>query len=811
MYFKSLLYAYFYRYVKIKQGDSMFDNNDIIITSNVNKINLLHDFHTTLLNIKIYTLDEFNRLYYFDYNEETIYYVMNKFNVIYEVAKIYLDNMYYIEDKNYQSDKLSFLVSLKNELMAKHLLYHNPLFPLSLQNKRIIFYNLPHTKELSKLYSSLETITKVEYYDLEVKSYEHSINELPTDVIEVEFIANKICELVSNGVPLSKIYLTNLNSEYKKIIKRLFPMFHLPISLSQDETIYSTSLCTDFLNLYQSDLQVTITALESSIKNESSQNILNKIISIINKYTFVDDKNLVKEMIKYDLKNTKLDTVDIPESIHEVNLCDTVFTSEDYVFTLGFNQGILPVIHKDESYLSDSDRQELSISLTVDKNNLEKELVINKLSSIENLYLTYPLSSKGESLTVSSVNDTLKYPIIPITNIPLTNSNFYNQIKLTDMLDNFYKYGTISHHLNSLNNTYPNLPYNTYDNRFKSLNAEDVNNYLNNQLVLSYTSLDKYFKCPFSYYISKVLKLDIYEETFQQIVGSIFHSVLEKYSTSNRTYDELWTETVASFDYEFTIKDQFFLEKLKKELAFILETITEQEELTNLHDELHEEKINTVIDAQRNITFTGIIDKIKYKNYPDKTIAAIIDYKTGNPNLDLTTLPYGIGMQLPIYLYLAHHCNKLQNIEIAGFYLQKVLNNEITVDKTHTYEQLKKKNLLLQGYSNEDISILSEFDSSYLASSMIKGMRVKSDGDFYSSVKVLSNTTMNKLSKIAENKIKEGADLITSAEFKIAPKQIGNKEYGCNLCKFKDLCYRTNKDIESLSELTLDEIIGGEE
>ena len=39
----------------------------------------------------------------------------------------------------------------------------------------------------------------------------------------------------------------------------------------------------------------------------------------------------------------------------------------------------------------------------------------------------------------------------------------------------------------------------------------------------------------------------------------------------------------------------------------------------------------------------------------------IIDYKTGNPNLDLTTVPYGIGMQLPIYLYLSSKM-KLKNI-----------------------------------------------------------------------------------------------------------------------------------------------------
>ena len=37
---------------------------------------------------------------------------MNKYKVKYEIAKIYLDNMTYIENKTYSNDKLSFLTKL---------------------------------------------------------------------------------------------------------------------------------------------------------------------------------------------------------------------------------------------------------------------------------------------------------------------------------------------------------------------------------------------------------------------------------------------------------------------------------------------------------------------------------------------------------------------------------------------------------------------------------------------------------------------------------------------------------------------------
>lgn len=788
----------------------MFKNNQIIITSNVNKKNLLKELNKELHNIKIYSLSEFNKLYYFDYNEETIYYVMSNYNIKYEIAQIYINNLYNVENKTYNNTKLSFLVSLKEELISKKLLTINKLFLSTLLNKSIVIYNLPLTKEIQSLVDSLNKNNEVSIVNDDITTYEHKIYELQTIEDEVEYVANSICSLIKKGVAHSKIFLTNLTDEYRKLIKRIFPMFNIPYTLDDTESIYTTFICTKFFENYNSDLSITLESIKEYIDSENSEDIYNKIINIINKYTFVEDKLLVKEMIKYDLKNTKLSKIDIPQSIHEVSLKDTIFDEDDYVFTVSFNQGILPLIHKDEDYLTDNDKKELSISLTVDKNNLERLTISNKLNSINNLIITYKKNANGEEFNISSLNEILNYDVERINTNTLVNSNIYNKIKLTSLLDEYYKYGTKSSLLSILNNHYKNLPYNTYNHTFKGISSFDLKEYLDNKLTLSYSSLDKYFRCPFSFYIGNILKLNIYEETFYQLVGTLFHSILEKFNTSSLSYDELWSNEVNNLNHEFNSKEIFFLNKLKEELKFIIEVIKEQENFTNLHDELHEERIYTSISGDIKITFTGIIDKIKYKKEGNETIIAIIDYKTGNPNLDLTTIPYGIGMQLPVYLYLAHNSKKLENIKVAGFYLQKVLNNEVTVDKSHSYEQLKKKNLLLQGYSNEDQEILSKFDNSFMDSNIIKSMKIKNDNSFYSYAKVLSNKEMDIITALAENNIKDGAKKICNAEFNISPKKIGKINYGCNLCKFKDVCFHTNDDVEELKPLTKEDILGGD-
>ena len=112
----------------------MFKNGQIIITSNVNKKNLLKKYNNKLLNIKIYSINEFNKLYFFDYDEETTYYIMNKYDVKYEIAKIYLDNLTYLEDKSYNNEKLSFLSKIKKDLIDNKLIKINKLFIATLTN-----------------------------------------------------------------------------------------------------------------------------------------------------------------------------------------------------------------------------------------------------------------------------------------------------------------------------------------------------------------------------------------------------------------------------------------------------------------------------------------------------------------------------------------------------------------------------------------------------------------------------------------------------------------------------------------------------
>ena len=378
----------------------MFKENDIIVTNNIDKKKILFE-NNKLLNIKIYTLNEFNSLYFLSYDEEALYYVVSKYKVNVEIAKIYLKNLLYIEDKEYKNEKLDFLKNLKKELLDNKLLSDNKVFRNSLKNRDIIFYNICDSKETDYLISLLSKESNVSRLNPSILNlFKHDIYELDTLEDEVVFVAKRIVELIKKGVSISEIYLTNIDTRYRMVIRRIFKMFNIPCTLNDEVSINGTRIVNLFNELYESNISNTMTNLKEYV-NEDSLGIYNKLVRIVNKYAFVTDYNDVKDLILDDIRNTNIDREDNLNSVHEVSLDDVV---DGYLFVLGFNQGIIPTIYKDEDYLSDKDKVNLPLSLTIDLNNLSKKKVCDKLNALENVCITYKLLDDGEEFSISSIN-----------------------------------------------------------------------------------------------------------------------------------------------------------------------------------------------------------------------------------------------------------------------------------------------------------------------------------------------------------------------------------------------------------------------
>ena len=767
------------------------ENNSILIIPNQIKNKKILELNNELLNIKIMSLNELIKKCKFDYDEKTIYHLMKKENIKYDIAKNYIENIYYIENKEYDNIKLNKLVNIKNYLEENNLLIYDNLFKEYIKNKKIYIYN-DLNKYQSKIIEELKNIAEVIILEKEYNNYTPVIHEFNNITEEVNFVANEICKLIDNNIDINKIKLVNVKDEYINEIKKTFKFYNIPINIDK-KNIFGTKLVQDFINNIEKNIENTLNYIKENYNLELEENnkIYNKLINILNNYAWCDDYLEIKDLIINKIKNTNIEeklnnAVDI-ETLENI--------TDEYVFIMNFNQGSIPKIYKDEEYIDDDTLRKLNLDTSIEKNISEKNKTIKLIKNIKNCVITYKLKTPFSTYYPSSIIEELNKEIIKEhTKEDISYSEIYDKINLTKKLDNLIKFNIKDEEIETLYSNYE-IPYNTYNNKFTGINKNDLLEYTKNKILLSYSSMDNYYHCAFKYYINNILRLKPYEETFYTIIGSLFHHVLENALKNNDDYKKYWDEYISNLT--LTNKEKFFIDNLEETCKFTVEVVKKQLDYISLDKTKYEEKI--YINKNTKITFMGIIDKLMYKEEDNQTIVALIDYKTGNTSIDLNKTIYGLSMQLPIYLYLSQNMG-LKNVKIAGFYLQNIINKEND-----------ENNLKLNGYSTSNKDILEKFDNSYENSNMIKSMRTKTDGEFYNYSKTLNEIEMNNIIKLVDQKIEEAANNILEAKFNINPKKIEGINVGCEFCTFKDICFKKEQDTIYLKEQDYKEFLGEKE
>lgn len=765
---------------------------NIYITNEANKMRLLIVLskEKRFNNNKFYSFRKLKKKLIFDYNNKTIEYVMNKYNVNINIAKIYLENLYFLKDL--EDNKVKFLNALKKDLDENNLLIYNKEFRKYLENKDITVYN---KSKLSKEEKRILEGLNIRIENNLNNNYEPSIYEAENIEEEVEYVIRSIKELLCKNVDINNIKII-ASKEYNKYLDYFCDLFGLPINIASDNTFYGTKIASKFLELYDNY------EIDEIIDKLSDEENINDLITIVNKSVLVDDKYARKEFIINDLKTSKVKGVLYKNAI-EIGSLDDYYSSDDYVYLIGCNKGIFPKVYNDDNFLSDKILDELDLDTSVEKNKLENKKNFEFIRNIPNLVITYNLFDSEKVKYPSNIIEELKVDVKKIEiDRRISYSKSLSNLSYAKDLDNLYKYNDEGKYLKMYQKNL-NIPYKEYNNTYFKVDKALLKDSLESGITLSYTSLEMYNECSFKYFLNSIMKLNIFENTFKIVVGKIVHHILEIGLDKKIDIDLEISNFIKDLDFSFGPKELFYLHKITKELEFLLDYLEEQKKHSKLNEYLFEEEIS--IDKSYDgidITFKGVIDKVMMTKYNDKEVIAVIDYKTGDKNIKLDTLEYGINIQLPIYLYLLKKSSRFKNSVIAGFYIEKVLNNCLNIDKNKSLETLKKENLRLQGYTNSNETIISLLDDNYLDSKMIKGLRFKNDGSFYSTSKVLSNEEMDKLIIVVDEIIDKVIKSIVNGDYEINPKVIKGKNIACEYCKFKDICYVTKEQ-----EL----VLGGEE
>ena len=778
----------------------IYKSNTIYIVPNDLKKKILLELskENEIKNIKFFSLKEFINNLTFKYDEKSIYYLMKNYNYKYKNALTILDNIRYIEDKEYDDDKLNNLVKIKKEL--KDYLIYNEYFKEYVKDKEIYIMGYSFIDKFD-----LNLLKDLNYKILNEKniSYEHTIYEFDNILDEVIYVSTKIRELISNGISINKIKIIDLPSEYSFILKEVFNMFNLKINTFKDN-IYGTLIVKEFFNIFDNDLDIDLLKEKFDMNNSSNNYIYNHIIEVLNKYNFDIDKDIKREILVNEFKNISNKNNKYKDEIEIISINNA--KDDEYNFILGFNEGNYPGLTKDEDYLSDKLKNKLNMSLSYEKNGIIRKDLLNKIKGTKNLEITYKNKSPFEEYFKSSLIDDLGYEIKRIDDIDYNYSDNFNKLKLSMDLDNLVKYQEKSKDLEYLYSNYKDINFMSYDNKFKGIDKDKFHKFINNKLTLSYSSIDNFYKCKFRYYLNNILRLDTFETTFEILVGNLFHYILSKCFIDNFDFEKEYNDYLSK--YELNNKEKFYLNKLKNDLLFIIEVIKNQNSYSSLKDAKYENKFSIDKSTSLKVSFIGFIDKLMYKEENGKKLLVIVDYKTGDPELKLNNCYYGLNLQLPVYLYLSKN-NEIKDSKVIGFYLQKMLNNLVSIDKKKTALDQKAENLRLQGYSIYDEDLLKEFDSNYENSRVVRSLS-KTQNGFSAYSKLLTEEQMNSLYNLVDKKIDEARDSIIDADFDINPKRISDKNMSCGFCKFKDICYMNENNIVNLKEIKDLDFLGGD-
>lgn len=732
------------------------------------------------------SLDEFIDNYSFRYDFKAVKYMVDNYRMKIDVAETFLNNMYFIENRNYNNEKLDLLVKYKKELTDNELLVVNPLFLNYLRKfNRIIVIGYGR---LEAFYRKIFNKIKAEIIEFELLEKEYNYSSFETMEKEVQYLYNRISQLLENGVNINNIYVMNAGSNYESYFNRYNDYFHFKIEEKNEDSMASLTIVRELIEiLKKNDRQM----LEKFISENSSSGYIGTIVSIINKYVQIEKYT---DLIIDELKNTRAKNEMYTDIVKRVNIFEP-FDDDDYVFLVGFNDRC-PALSVDTDYITDNIKHLSGLSNTEEKNNIRKENLLNYLSGINNLYLSFCENSLTDNFNPSILLGKMKLKNNEDILSDFNYSDKLNRYRLSKKLDQFSKYHVKDKNLEKLYSSYGENNYRKYDHKYKKI-AEQLDEKLN----LSYSQINNYFRCPFKYFVERKLKVNDDTGQFHLQLGNIFHEVLKKVFENNITDAVIINETVDSIiekvisEQSYSESEKYFTRSLKQELLEDIEIIRKQHQKIGFENYEYEKEIS--VEVTDNIVFKGIIDKLMHQKTAAERLIAVVDYKTGSEEFKEDMVEDGLSLQLPCYLYLADKMFESENKKYAGFYIQHLINSDNKYDGRKTIKEKKIESMKLDGKSNSDdgLNNIRAFDSGCQNSEFIRALKIK-DNEI-SGKRGMNNLQIENLIDLTAVKIKEAGNSIFNREFTISPYDY---DEACKYCTYSDICYKKNSDFKKIEK-----------
>ena len=508
------------------------------------------------------------------------------------------------------------------------------------------------------------------------------------------------------------------------------------------------------------------------------------------------------------------------------------------VIILGAAEGVFPAVPKDTGVFTNADRLELAmygIELppdTLGKAYIEESLVYSALTcAADRLFVSYSAGADGANpstiikrlkrvFPLCKETDELKdnNPLDMIGSAKSTYENFvvaYSRArKGEDVGDewltalDFYKANALwSDRVKEIER------HTAFENRTEFIREELIRARYGSGIETSISNLERYVKCPFSYFAKVTLGLKERKELEVTAAdsGTFLHEFVDLFGKGLIEDGRTWKDVDKAYIDKKT--EELSMELIKGLNKHLLETSPRVRSLfirlkriakrsvTALSEHMKKgcfEPLGYEIVFDKNgdfkpmtidlpngqkATLRGRVDRADILETNRGSFVRIIDYKSGEKKFSLSNIYYGMDLQLAIYLTAVCEDGGYQPAGMLYFKIDEPVLDKKDARDSESYERAMMKKLRMDGLVLEDDEILTAMDAMYAAGSDVIPVGKTSKGEYSSHSKIATAGEFTAISRHAKSTVKKLCNEILGGMSAVSPAK-----NACTYCEMKPLC-----------------------
>ena len=336
----------------------------------------------------------------------------------------------------------------------------------------------------------------------------------------------------------------------------------------------------------------------------------------------------------------------------------------------------------------------------------------------------------------------------------------------------------------------------------------------------SISRLEQYAVCPYGHFLKYGLGLQEPQEYVLESadLGNIFHDVLAGFGKDLEQDGYNWKDFPDAYGEEkiqeklAIIKEQYgdelLLDKARNGYALTRAERILKRSLKVLKAHMQAGAFSTYgveidfdVSCEWNATrelmmrLQGRIDRLDVAVVEDDMYVKVIDYKSGNRQLELDCMYAGLQMQLIVYLDSAARMLKerypKKNVRPAAMFYYRVADPVVSMEGAEDLEELPEALLKEQrsrGLLNSDETVVHLLDSEMETSSNVIPYTRKKDGTPARGSGVCTEEQFEYMRQFMQRKLYEMGSEIMSGHIEKQPYVRSRQEDGCMYCPYKGVC-----------------------